>query len=371
METKAIVDEVNRYYRGQARPIGSHLALRWKGRVRYIVPRVAAGQQACWQVFRPGKLGIPLCAMTRLPRLLGAVSCVEAEGLASIREVIGKEAGLSCLRAGAEGVWSKDTILFLDKKTAEPLYIVKAGTGVAVDSLLKNEANWLRNLQNHASLVGHVPKLVAHRSGADLSFVAQRALSGNLDFRLGDAQLDFLRRLQESSLQPIRYEDSRLYRTLNSRMKDLSGLLPEAWSTRLEKAMQRIEQSLSGAPILLVAAHNDFTPWNMRLERGVAKVFDWEYADYEQFPLFDPLHFVLAPMALKSESTAKIIQKMHETLHMCQQWLGEERCYKGETQALAYLINLCTLYLWADRGKRNLHPTLVSYAHMIDFLNAL
>lgn len=370
METKAIVDEVNRYYRGQARPIGSHLALRWKGRVRYIVPRVAAGQQACWQVFRPGKLGIPLCAMTRLPRLLGAASCVEAEGLASIREAIGKEAGLSCWRAGAEGVWSKDTILFLDKKTAEPLYIVKAGAGVAVDSLLKNEANWLRNLQNHASLVGHVPELVAHRSGADLSFIAQRALSGNLDFRLGDAQLDFLRRLQESSLQPIRYEDSRLYRTLNSRIKDLSGLLPEAWSTRLEKAMRRIEQSLSGAPILLVAAHNDFTPWNIRLERGVAKVFDWEYADYEQLPLFDPFHFVLAPMALKSESTAKIIQKMHETLHMCQQWLGEERCYKGETQALAYLINLCTLYLWADRGKRNSHPTLVSYAHVIDCLNA-
>jgi hypothetical protein len=308
--------------------------------------------------------------MTRLPRLLGAASCVEAEGLASIREAIGKEAGLSCWRAGAEGVWSKDTILFLDKKTAEPLYIVKAGAGVAVDSLLKNEANWLRNLQNHASLVGHVPKLVAHRSGADLSFIAQRALSGNLDFRLGDAQLDFLRRLQESSLQPIRYEDSRLYRTLNSRIKDLSGLLPEAWSTRLEKAMRRIEQSLSGAPILLVAAHNDFTPWNIRLERGVAKVFDWEYADYEQLPLFDPFHFVLAPMALKSESTAKIIQKMHETLHMCQQWLGEERCYKGETQALAYLINLCTLYLWADRGKRNSHPTLVSYAHVIDCLNA-
>lgn len=363
------MDDVNRFYRAQEQPAGTHLALRWRGRVRYTVPREAAAQRACWGVFRPGRLEFPLRAMARFPRLLAAVNCVESENLTSIREAIGKEAGLSCCRAGAEGVWTKDTILFLDKKTVEPVYLVKAGSMGAVDALLRNEANWLRELRNQPSLVDHIPELIAHGTGREFCFVAQSALSGELDIKLGESQFRFLRKLQDFSLQPARYENSRLYRTLDSRIKDLSGLLPEGWSNRFTIGMQRIEQSLSGAPILMVAAHNDFTQWNIRVECGVAKVFDWEYADYEQLPLFDPLHFALAPLALRSAPSGKLINKIQETVRLCQQSLGKDRCYEPETQALAYMINLCTLYLWADRGKRNSHPSLVSYARVIDSIS--
>jgi hypothetical protein len=91
-------------------------------------------------------------------------------------------------------------------------------------------------------------------------------------------------------------------------VQNLSGLLTAAWSRRIEKAMLRIEQSLAGPPIPLVVAHNDFTGWNTRIERGVAKVFDWEYANDEQLPLFDPLHFALAPMALHGGPPARVIR---------------------------------------------------------------
>jgi hypothetical protein len=360
------VDEVSRFYRARDQSIGTHLALRWKGRVRYTIPREKAGQRACWKVFRPGKLEIPLRAMASLPRILGSVGCVESEKLALIRDAIGNVAGLSCCRAGAEGVWSKDTILLLNEKTAEPLCIVKAGTGEAVDSLLRNEANWLRTLRDQAPLVGHIPELIAYRSGKDLSFVAQCALPGNLDFRLGELHFEFLRRLQTYSIQPMRYEDSQLYRTLNSRVKALCGLLTEAWSARLERAMRRIEESLSGSPVLLVAAHNDFTPWNIRVKHNLAYVFDWEYAAIEQLPLFDPLHFVLMPMALRSRSTSKMIQSMHNTLRLCREQLGAEQCYEPGTQALAYMMNLCTLYLWGDPGRSPSHPALTCYARAID-----
>jgi hypothetical protein len=360
------VDEVGSFYQAREQFSATHLALRWRGRVRYTVPREAAAQQACWKVFQPGRLEFPLRAMARLPRLLGAVSCVETENLTSIREAIGKEAGLSCCRAGAEGVWTKDTILFLNKKTVEPVYLVKAGSIAAVDSLLRNEANWLRELRNHPPLVDHVPELVAYGAGGGFSFVAQSAVSGEFDLTLGEPQFNFLRKLQDFSLQSARYEDSRLNRTLDSRIKDLSGFLPEEWSNRLKIGTRRIEQSLSGAPIVLVAAHNDFTQWNIRVEGHIARVFDWEYADYEQLPLFDPLHFALAPMALRNEPPAKLIRKVQETVGLCQQWLGADRCYEPETQALAYMTNFCTLYLWADRGSRNSHPSLVSYARVID-----
>ena len=362
------MNEVSRLYRAQDQPIGTHLTLRWKGRVRYTVPREAAGQQACWSVFRPGKLGIPLRAMARLPRLFGSVSCTEGTEIASMRDAIGREAGLSCCRAGSEGSWTKDTVLLLDKKTVAPLYIVKTGAGKTIDSLLQNEANWLRKLRDQPSLADHIPDLIAHRSGEDRCFIAQSVLSGKFDMRLGDLQLDFLRKLQKFSLQSMRYEDSGLYRTLSSRLVDLNGLLPEAWSTRFEKAMRRIKESLPGSPVLLVAAHNDFTPWNIGLQHNLAYVFDWEFAADGQPPLFDPLHFALMPLGLWSRPTTKIVQRMYETLQLCQQRLGKELCYEAQTQALAYLVNLCTLYLRAVRGASDSNPLLQSYAPVIDHI---
>ena len=342
--------------------------LRWNGRVRFTVPRDAAARQACWKTFHPGRLEFFLRAMACMPRLSGAVSCVENDKLESIRETIGNDAGLSCCRSGAPGPWTKDTILFLHRKTTEPLYFVKAGAGNAVDILLCNEANWLRILREQASLVDHIPELVAYRSGENLSFVAELLLPGIPIFTFGDPHVAFLRKFREFSRQTMQIEESRFYRNLRSRLRDLGGLLSEAWSTRLDKGMRQIEQSLSGTPILLVAAHNDFTPWNIRVERGVARVFDWEYADYEQLPLFDPLHFALLPMALRSRPTARMIQCMNQTLQNSQRWLGEEFCYKAEVQALAYLMSICACYLWSVQGQYDRHPVLDSYAEMIDHL---
>jgi hypothetical protein len=365
------VDEVSRFYRAQDHAHGTHLALRWKGLVRYTVPREWAGRNACWKLFKPGMLGIPMRAKAAMPRLLGSVACVESENLGTIREAIGKEAGLSSCRAGSPGPWSKETILLLDKKTAQPLYLVKAGAGEAVDALLRNEADWLATLRGQVALAGLIPELVAHRSGADLCFVAQHAVAGDLDFRLGAAQLNFLSKLQKSSLQSMRFEDSKLYRTLNSRLTDLEGYLTEAWSGRMKKAILKITDSLSDTPVPFVAAHNDFTPWNIRIENGRALVFDWEYAANEQLPLFDPLHFVLLPMALKSRPTVKIVQSMNETLRLCKDRLGKEHCYNAATQALAYLINVCTLYLWGARMEPAAHPVLESYADVIDHISRI
>lgn len=362
------MDEVGSFYKVQGQPAGTHLALRWNGRVRLTLPREVAAQEACWNIFRPGRVEFFLHAMARLPRLLGAVSCVEDEKLESIRKAIGKETGLSCCRSGAPGPWSKDTILFLDKKTVEPLYIVKAGAGEAVDLLLRNEANWLRTLRDQPALVDHIPELVAHRSGIYLSFVAENSLPGKLDYRFGELHVAFLRKFQEYSRQTIRLQESRLYQNFRSRLKNLSGLLSEAWSTRFDTGMRRIEQSLAGVPVLLVASHNDFTPWNIRVESGVARIFDWEYADFEQLPLFDPLHFALMPMALRSRPTAKMVQCMSQTLQLSQRWFGKEFCYNAQTQALAYLMSVCTLYLCSVRGTSKPHPVLDSYAAIIDHL---
>jgi hypothetical protein len=59
---------------------------------------------------------------------------------------------------------------------------------------------------------------------------------------------------------------------------------------------------------------------------------------------------------------------MQRTIEICGKELGWERCYRPREQTLAYLLNLCTLYMCADRGANSYHPTLVSYAGLIDRL---
>ena len=191
------MDSVGRFYSSQSGSTATHFALRWKGRLRYTVPRNAAARKACWKVFRPGKLEYPLRAMAGAPRLLGARSCIESEHLAFIRNAIRQDAGESCFRAGTPGIWSKDTILLLDKRSTEPLFIVKAGAGEAVDLLLQNEANWLRLLREQPSLSKCVPDLVVHLSGSDMCFVAERPLAGEVAAEFGEPHFIFLRALQK------------------------------------------------------------------------------------------------------------------------------------------------------------------------------
>jgi hypothetical protein len=360
------VDLVNHFYRVADRASGTHLALCWKGMVRFIIPLETNGQQACWTAFRLGRLSVLLRIIASLPCFLGSVRCVEGKELALIRKAIGEDLGLSCCRIGTPGPWSKDTILILNKQTAKPLYIVKAGKGAAVESLIRNEACWLQALHDKAALADHIPELNAYHFGTDFSFVAQSLLSGQLEYQFREPHIAFLRKMQEYTRRTMPIEESRLYLNLHSRLKELSGFLTEAWAVRLKAGMKRIEQSLSGNPIILVAAHNDFTPWNIRVECGIARVFDWEYADVEQLPLFDALHFALMPMALKHRSMSSIFQKMQDTLQMCDQWFGHDLCYEAQTQALAYMLNLCVFFLLSTQGKYDSHPVLDSYADLID-----
>jgi hypothetical protein len=360
--------EIGRFYKTESHAAGTHLGLRWNGRVRFTVPRQNAAQEACWMTFRPGRLELGLRATARFPLLFGSTSCIESDPLASLREFIGNEAGISCCRAGTPGPWSKETILFLDKNTIEPMYIVKAGTGQAVDLLLQNEAHWLRTLRNQAAILAHIPEIVLHHSAVDNSFVAERPLKGHICHGFGEMHIEFLKKLHDYSQQTMWFEESTLYRKMRTRLANLKDLLSPAWSDRLNLGMHKIRQSMSEAPIVLVAAHNDFTPWNIRVDDGIAKVFDWEYADYEQLSLFDPLHFFLLPMALNREPLGTIVRQMLKTMQLCRERFGARLICKPEIQSLAYLVNLCMLYLWSVRETPKSDPVVESYAKVIDYL---
>ena len=347
---------------------GTHLALRLRGRIRYIVPRQAAERAACWETFRPGRVEIPFRLMARLPRLSGASDCVEGVRLAAIRQELGHDAGVSCCRAGGGGVWSKQTLLFASRSKDQPYYLVKVGAGPIDDRFLRNEAEWLCALRSSTALAGHIPEMIAHQSGTEICFLAQRALPGDVSFSLGAPHFDFLRKLHGYSLRKMDFGESVLRQNLLERISALDGALPGAWSARLRIGMQKVDRALSGSLQLVTAAHNDFTPWNIRLQHGRAYVFDWEFAAHEQLPLFDPLHFVLMPRALKGAPAGEILRRLSHALALCRRFLGADWCAMAEVQALAYFLNICTLHLRDDASVHRTDPVMSCYADVIDHL---
>lgn len=292
------MDDLGNFYK-PARTSSTHLAVSWKGTVRYILPMDRNAQRACLSLFKPGRVEPFLRLQTAFPVITGAVPSVESENLAWIRSLLPSDALLSCSRRGAAGPWSKDTILLLSKEM-EPKYVVKAGKGPAIAKLLENEAGWLKRLGQNRNLMMHVPRLLGYdQNPSGISFLAQEVLEGEMSFELGQPHFAYLNVLQATSHQSRRYSESQFARTIASRLDDVESLLPTEWAIRLRKASYAVERLFGDSNMPYVIGHNDFTPWNVRLAAGRAYVFDWEYGEPESLPLLDPLHFALKPLALR------------------------------------------------------------------------
>ncbi len=306
--------------------------------------------------------------MARFPRLGGAGGLVEGTRMAAIRQVLGQDAGTSSCRAGGGGVWSKLTLVFPSRSKDQRRYLVKAGAGAIDNRFLCNEAEWLRALRSHPQLAGQIPEMIAHQSGRDLCFLAQPAFPGDISFDIGAPHFDFLRKLHDYASCKKDFGDSALRRNLLQRINAVDGALPEAWSARLRNGIQKVDEALSGRPLLMTAAHNDFTGWNIRLLHGHAHVFDWEFAAHEQLALFDPLHFVLMPRALEAGPTGPFLKRISQVLSLCRRFLSAECCAMPEVQTLAYLLNVCTLHLRDDASVHRTDPAMHCYGDLIDHL---
>jgi hypothetical protein len=364
------MNNTGQLYQSESAAAATHLALNWRGRLRYVVPRSRRAQRAAWRFFHPGRIRIVLEAMTRMPRLLGAVPCVENNTLALIRAALDTPRGFSCGAGGAEGAWSKDTVLLLREGSPDPACLVKAGTGAMVDRLLRWEAHWLQTLDREPALRPHIPGLLAHRAGAGLSFLAQTPLPGRRDFRLGAAHFEFLRALHRWSGRSLRYPESGLARNLRARLGRLQNKLPQRWIDRLGRAVDRVEAAYGDSSSLFAVSHGDFSPWNTLIHRSRLLVFDWEFAAEECLPLFDPLHFALKLPALKAAPLSHTSAILEKTLAACAVHLPQEFCRRPKAQALAYLVHVCTHFLDDDPALASGNAALDAYAALMDHLLA-
>jgi len=227
--------------------------------------------------------------------------------------------------------------------------IGKIGNRPATAALLHNEAAWLRRCGSYPELVRHVPKLIATITVGDTPILVQSVVDGKTPrLRPGTAQASFQSTLHAlTAATELRIEDSKMWLTIREHLTCVRPSLPILWLERIERGMTRLLDYPDR--IAFAAAHRDFTPWNMRLEHGSLRVFDWEYASDEYGTAYDLLHYCLLPRVLRGARPH--INVILEQAAATAKTANLLSCYGDQlrTQAIAYFLDVCLFYM-ASRG---------------------
>jgi aminoglycoside phosphotransferase (APT) family kinase protein len=119
-----------------------------------------------------------------------------------------------------------------------------------------------------------------------------------------------------------------------------------------------------------VAAHGDFAPWNIRQhDRGIA-VFDWEYAVGGAVPLFDMLHFLIAPRIAAGKRVGP--KEWKTALSRAQAYarpiFSDMTWSTGDVaaQGLVYLLYTVFFYSVSRNAVLESHPTIDAYLKLIE-----
>jgi hypothetical protein len=88
--------------------------------------------------------------------------------------------------------------------------------------------------------------------------------------------------------------------TLSDHHHDLPNVAEE-WAGQLEQE-----------PVRRTIVHGDFTPWNMLVDRGQLRIFDWEYGVVDGLPDWDAVFFELQVGIVHSQwSSERILAEAH------------------------------------------------------------
>lgn len=153
--------------------------------------------------------------------------------------------------------------------------------------LVQHEATMLSAMANLADR-GQVPRLLVADCVDGRYVTVASPLPGRAPGkRVTEAHQRFLRRLQSASHKPA--ASTEVVGAIRHRIHTLTK--PRAdLAAMLEEVMPVLSRLI--VPITIV--HRDFTPWNLRCQRGVVSAFDWEYGQLDGVPLLDECHHTLA-----------------------------------------------------------------------------
>lgn len=307
-----------------------------------------------------------------LPRLLTGETRTahfrENQAMQAIKNLAGDPTLHTVVSTGTPGPYCKYTVLLLNDEGAQ-IAVAKVGTTPKAIDQVRKESHWLRVLTAEPAMKHCTPAFIAEDTIADTCIVVQSVCTGKfVDNVLGPSQLQFLSAFQRLFQEEQQFRDSVMYREMACRFERLQSRLSPAWANRTGRALSELNAGLAHITMPLVAAHRDFAPWNMRLQRGRLAVFDWEYANTGYLPLYDLFHFYLGPIAVKSLVSPTTLRRILEDVTRQGTLIGEpaRKPYAPALQLLAYLLDVSLFYLESNEGRETGDLVVHCYGRLID-----
>ncbi len=202
----------------------------------------------------------------------------------------GLPAGLRCnVASGVPGRDQKSIVQLVDAG-GEVVAFAKIAHNDATRSLVRAEARVLERL---AVLGIAAPSLVRFESAPHGTLLVQSALRGaRSPDRLGAAHASYLASIERATRRDVRLCELPSHRAALERLERLAPRAEREWMASMNELARELERLAGSRSLPVALAHGDFTPWNLVVEHGRARAFDWEHAR-ELAPAGDALHFVL------------------------------------------------------------------------------
>ena len=292
----------------------------------------------------------------------------ETPFMEALKSLIGDSSLKTAVFIGTPGSYSKNTVLFLSTH-ARPFLLAKIASTFASKENLLNEAHWLKRLSSNTTLHQSIPKYISELVSDDSHVLIQSICPGIFPGKdLSSIHIKFLSSFQNDFLEGNYFIGSLMHRAMANRFSALQGKLIPQWAFRIEKGMRILEREFQAGKIPIVSAHRDFAPWNIKLNGVHLSLFDWEYASRGYLPLYDLFHFVLMPLAVKTNIAPNQMPSIifYVKAHSKNLTDSEAKTRKADVQLLAYLLDVSLFYLESNNGQHIGDNVVIRFGYLID-----
>lgn len=207
-----------------------------------------------------------------------------------LREVTGEAEIALSLSPGTPGAFRKLTVQVM-RHDGSILGYMKMPMTDAAGERLRHEATIVRDLHSYSKLRPYIPRLIFAGLLEGRYIVFQSALEGKAaPLRYAPLHETFLERLH--SCRSERRPGQRVVEEAGQKWNRIAGRMGEKWQKLGREALSLAARELSGREVACGIAHGDFAPWNMRMDDGDLRLFDWESASWSTPLLWDKFHFL-------------------------------------------------------------------------------
>ena len=255
------------------------------------------------------RLGFPL----PLPSIERRFSCADpfTDFLCTLAPSLATSGGSLGIFAGNPGAVGRRWLV-LPFENGQPSVAVKAGATESARALVAKEMAFLE--------AARLPGIAAPRAVC----VSERVVAFAMDHLRGESP----RRATPREVHAV----LRLW--LRESRRSPIGTIP-AWT--LLAAAGAGDALLAEVQVCPAVMHGDFAPWNVKVESGRWRVFDWERGELDGVPGWDWFHFVIQPAILVERVRSPVIAERFEALFATEEFRDYSRAAQiaGHERALA------------------------------------